>query len=58
MEELLNRKDAAAYLKVSVSSLERWEKAGIGPRITRIGRRPKYRRRDLDDYLSRGERRS
>lgn len=56
-QELLSRRDAAAYLSVSVSTLERWASHGIGPRITWIGRRPKYRRSDLNEYLRRGEQR-
>ncbi len=53
--ELLNRRDAAVYIGVSVSSLERWEKAGRGPRITVFGQRKMYRRDDLDEYRCRGE---
>jgi hypothetical protein len=55
--DLLSQAAAARYLGVSVSSLERWRAQGIGPKVTWIGRRPKYRRRDLDEYATRGERR-
>jgi excisionase family DNA binding protein len=52
---LLSRAEAARYLDVSVSTLERWAAKGIGPKITTIGRRPKYRVEDLDAYLREGE---
>ncbi len=54
---LLTRDDAARYLGVSYKTLERWAAEGRGPKITRIGGRPKYRRADLDEYLEKGERR-
>jgi len=54
-DDLLNRREAAAYLGRSVSSLERWERAGIGPKITVFGKRKMYLRRDLDDYRRKGE---
>jgi len=53
-DDLLTRREAAAYLGRSVSSLERWEKAGIGPKITVFGKRKMYLRRDLEDYRRKG----
>lgn len=44
--------DAAAYLNLSVSTLEVWRCLGKGPRYCKIGRRVIYRREDLDAFLA------
>ena len=53
---LLTRPEAAAFLRLSVPTLERWTMLGIGPRTIRIG--PKGRRyplAGLREYARLGE---
>jgi predicted DNA-binding transcriptional regulator AlpA len=45
-------KEAAEYLGVSGSQMEKWRARGSGPRFVRIGRRGvRYALRDLDDFM-------
>lgn len=48
----LTSREAAAYLRTSVPTLERWRAAGVGPRFTRCGQRILYHRQDLDAWLA------
>lgn len=48
----LNRKDAATYLGVSVSTLARWGMLRMGPPFLKIGKFARYRISDLDEYMS------
>ena len=52
--ELLDHRDVPAYLggHVTVGTLSQWRFKGIGPRYIKIGRRPLYRRSDLDSWLA------
>jgi len=50
--ELLNTPDAATYLKISRITLEKWRSQGVGPIYVKIGRQVKYRREDLDIYIT------
>jgi len=50
--ELLNTPDAATYLKISRITLEKWRSQGVGPIYVKIGRHVKYRREDLDTYIT------
>lgn len=43
--------DAAAYLGLSVSTLDKHRSSGTGPRYLKLGGRVFYRRADLDAYL-------
>jgi predicted DNA-binding transcriptional regulator AlpA len=47
MESLLNQKQAAQVLGISVRTLERHRVAGTGPRWARLGRLVRYRQSDL-----------
>lgn len=49
--ELLTREEAAAYLRVSVSSLAHWSTSGLGPVFVRLGRRAWYRQSVLDTWI-------
>jgi len=52
--DLLTPQAAAARLFVKPTTLERWRRAGHGPRCVRIGRRViRYRAVDLDRWLQR-----
>ena len=46
----LEPKAAAAYLHVSVRTLENWRRDKIGPRFRKVGRRVFYQFADLDAY--------
>ncbi|HEL4163321.1 MULTISPECIES: helix-turn-helix transcriptional regulator [Stenotrophomonas] len=43
--------EAAAYLGISKSTLEKMRANGRGPRYVRLGRQCFYRRTDLDAYI-------
>lgn len=50
--ELLTRPQAAEYLGVAVTTLEAWAIRGtVSLPFVKLGRRVKYRRRDLDRFL-------
>jgi excisionase family DNA binding protein len=51
MESLLNQKQAARVLGVSVRTLERHRVAGTGPRWARLGRLVRYRQSDLSAWV-------
>jgi excisionase family DNA binding protein len=51
MESLLNQKQAARVLGVSVRTLERHRVAGTGPRWARLGRLVRYRQSDLTAWV-------
>jgi hypothetical protein len=44
---LLTRPEAAAYLRKSAATLERWARIGFGPKPVMAGRRALYRLTDL-----------
>jgi excisionase family DNA binding protein len=44
-------KEAAAELKVTDRTLDRWQRLGEGPPITKLGRRVLYRRSSLQAWL-------
>ncbi len=43
--------EAAAYLRLSKSSLDRWRLTGEGPKFVKAGSRIIYRRAELDGWL-------
>jgi predicted DNA-binding transcriptional regulator AlpA len=49
--ERLKGPDAARYLGLSISLLEKMRLQGRGPRYLKLGGRVFYRRADLDAYL-------
>lgn len=52
MNDVLNPKEAAEYLGVSVRLLQEWRARGVGPAFSKFGSRfVRYQRRDLDDWL-------
>lgn len=52
----LDTREAAAYLRLSKATLERWRTEGRGPSFSKLGRRVVYVRQDLIDFAE-GERR-
>jgi hypothetical protein len=51
---LLTRKEAAAYLKKSYSTLELWTRLGIGPPSVKSGRSRLYTLRALREHVNAG----
>jgi predicted DNA-binding transcriptional regulator AlpA len=51
-DEIMDTKAAAAYLKLSRQRLEIWRSAGGGPQYVKTGRAVRYRKSDLDGFLS------
>jgi hypothetical protein len=51
MADFLEQDEAAAELKVCSRTLDRWQKLGEGPPITKLGRRVLYRRSSLLEWL-------
>ncbi|WP_306253769.1 helix-turn-helix domain-containing protein [Parvularcula sp. IMCC14364] len=47
----LTNEQAANYLGMKASTLNRWRCSGVGPRFLKVGRLIKYRKSDLDAYL-------
>jgi excisionase family DNA binding protein len=51
-EPLLTQRQAAAYLNVSIRTLQRWRREGIGPPSIRLPNKYlRYRQGDLDAWL-------
>lgn len=56
MEQSLTKTEAAQLCRVNVRTLERWARAGIGPRQIRVGVRAKrYLKTEVEAYLRDGE---
>jgi len=51
MRDLLTAKEAAYYLRISLSTLARYRVNGNGPAYFKSGRRVLYRRSCLDDFI-------
>lgn len=48
---MFSRPEAAKYLGVSVSTMARWAHLKVGPAYKRAGRKTRYLKSDLDDFL-------
>jgi len=55
---LLNEKDAAPRLGVSVRTLQAWRIRGNGPKFVKLNRKVLYRPEDLDGFVEAGLRTS
>ena len=51
--EILRTDEAATYLGVSPQTLAKWRLTGDGPVYIKLGRRVRYRRATLDEFVSR-----
>ena len=58
LADFLTQKEAAAELRVCERTLDRWRRLDEGPPITKLGRRPLYRRSSLQAWLRAQERRA
>ena len=51
--DLITPEAAARRLAVKMTTLERWRRAGVGPRCVRIGRKViRYRAADLERWIA------
>ncbi len=51
MTPLLNEKEAAGRLGMTVAALRRWRLERRGPTFIRVGSRIRYREEDLESYV-------
>jgi hypothetical protein len=51
-DEYAGRNEAATYLRVCKKTLERWQAAGTGPAVTKIGRTVYYRWETLRAWVA------
>lgn len=49
---LITSREAARILRVSITTIKRWRREGIGPRHTKIAGGIRYRREDIDTYVA------
>ncbi len=49
-------REAAEYLRLRPSTLERWRSVGGGPGFRKLGGRVVYARQELDDFAEAGRR--
>lgn len=54
LPELVTTAYAAGLIGVSIPTLERWRRAGEGPRFERAGRQVRYRRAEVERWLDDG----
>lgn len=54
VELLLTEHEAAVELKLKPKTLTRWRWAGTGPRYYKVGGAIRYRRSDLEAFISGG----
>lgn len=50
-EDLLNQREAAEMLNISLSTLRRWRIAGIRPNYIRLGRSIRYDKAELSEVI-------
>jgi len=50
-DEMLTAAELAQELKVTRRTLQRWRKTGAGPPFVRVGRSPRYRWADVQEWL-------
>ncbi|MFC3053301.1 helix-turn-helix transcriptional regulator [Kordiimonas pumila] len=51
-ERLLTTAQAAQYLRLASSTLNKWRVYGTGPKFIKLGRAVRYRHTDLDAFLA------
>lgn len=52
MLEIMNVEEAAHYVRLGASTLNRFRTSGGGPRYAKLGGAVRYRKADLDAWLS------
>ena len=51
IKPVMNVQQAACYLGLAVSTLNKWRCYGDGPLFIKMGRSVRYRLKDLNDYI-------
>lgn len=51
LECLLDERETAAFLKISVRTLQDWRLSQAGPPFIRVGRNVRYRRSDIMGWI-------
>ena len=51
-DQLLNERELAAHLTVSVATIRRWRLFGHGPKYIKIGAAVRYRAEDVSAWLN------
>jgi predicted DNA-binding transcriptional regulator AlpA len=51
MSVLLNSKETAAQLRISMTWLNHSRQTGTGPQFVKVGHTVRYRQQDIDDWL-------
>ncbi len=49
---VMTTRQAASYVGLSVSTLNKWRCYGFGPKYLKLGRAVRYRQEELDRYLA------
>lgn len=52
MKPLLNEKQVAAFLGISLAALRRWRYEGKGPRFTKLSAAVRYSQDSLEEWLA------
>ena len=52
LDELLSPQDLASYLDVPLTTVYGWRHRGLGPAGFRVGRHVRYRRTDVEEWIS------
>jgi predicted DNA-binding transcriptional regulator AlpA len=52
IESLLDERDVAGWIRVSVATLRYWRSEGKGPRYRKVGQLVRYAPSDVNDWLN------
>lgn len=55
-DDLLTAEQVAEWLQVTTATLKRWRHTRTGPLAMSLGRKVRYRRGDVEDYIERRRR--
>jgi len=50
-DDMLDEREAAAYLGISASAMRKWRARQCGPKYARLGRIIRYRQSDMDAFV-------
>lgn len=51
MENLLDKKQLAEKLNISVKTIDLWMRSGKGPRFIRIGKLVRFKKQDVEEFI-------
>jgi predicted DNA-binding transcriptional regulator AlpA len=52
MNRLMNEKEVAGHLAVSLATVRRWRMLGQGPKATKLGGLVRYKPSDVEEFLN------